>query len=97
MAAPGRSNELAVRTTPIPGLLVVDLPVHGDARGWFKENWQREKMVALGLPDFTPVQNVSARTTDASPAPRYRPMMAWAAMAMASRANARNIHSEFTT
>ena len=31
--------------------------VHEDARGWFKENWQREKMVALGLPDFGPVQN----------------------------------------
>lgn len=43
--------------TPIPGLLVFDLPVHGDARGWFKENWQREKMTALGLPDFGPVQN----------------------------------------
>ena len=27
------------------------------ARGWFKENWQREKMTALGLPDFGPVQN----------------------------------------
>jgi dTDP-4-dehydrorhamnose 3,5-epimerase-like enzyme len=50
-------KELAVRTTPIPGLLVVDLPVHGDNRGWFKENWQREKMTALGLPDFQPVQN----------------------------------------
>ena len=25
-----------VHKTPIPGLLVVDLPVHGDARGWFK-------------------------------------------------------------
>ena len=25
--------------------------------GSFKENWQREKMVALGLPDFGPVQN----------------------------------------
>ena len=49
--------DLAVHTTPIPALLVVDLPVHGDARGWFKENWQRAKMVALGLPDFTPVQN----------------------------------------
>src|SRR5690606_16723744 len=47
----------AVRTTPIPGLLVLDLPVHGDARGWFKENWQREKMLAAGLPDFGPVQN----------------------------------------
>ncbi|BDV30031.1 dTDP-4-dehydrorhamnose reductase [Microbacterium terricola] len=43
--------------TPIPGLVVWDLPVHGDARGWFKENWQREKMTALGLPDFGPVQN----------------------------------------
>ena len=43
--------------TPIPGLLVLRLPVHGDSRGWFKENWQREKMTALGLPDFGPVQN----------------------------------------
>jgi dTDP-4-dehydrorhamnose 3,5-epimerase/reductase len=43
--------------TPIPGLLVVRLDVHADARGWFKENWQRDKMVALGLPDFGPVQN----------------------------------------
>ena len=49
-------SDLAIQTTPIPGLLVVDLPVHGDSRGWFKENWQREKMVALGLPDFRPVQ-----------------------------------------
>lgn len=43
--------------TGIPGLVVFDLPVHGDSRGWFKENWQREKMTALGLPDFGPVQN----------------------------------------
>jgi dTDP-4-dehydrorhamnose reductase len=43
--------------TPIPGLIVFDLPVHGDNRGWFKENWQREKMTAMGLPDFGPVQN----------------------------------------
>ena len=34
-----------------------DLTVHGDSRGWFKENWQREKMVSAGLPDFAPVQN----------------------------------------
>lgn len=33
------------------------MPVHGDNRGWFKENWQREKMAAHGLPDFEPVQN----------------------------------------
>ncbi|MFJ6548399.1 MULTISPECIES: bifunctional dTDP-4-dehydrorhamnose 3,5-epimerase family protein/NAD(P)-dependent oxidoreductase [unclassified Microbacterium] len=43
--------------TPIPGLVVFELPVHGDSRGWFKENWQREKMVGLGLEDFGPVQN----------------------------------------
>ncbi|WP_232524957.1 sugar nucleotide-binding protein [Nocardioides mangrovicus] len=49
-----------VSTTSIPGLLVVSLDVHGDDRGWFKENWQREKLVALGLPDFGPVQqNIS--------------------------------------
>lgn len=50
-------NDLSIEITPIPGLLVVHLPVHADARGWFKENWQREKMTALGLPDFGPVQN----------------------------------------
>ena len=43
--------------TAIPGLVVWDLPVHGDSRGWFKENWQRQKMVTAGLPDFGPVQN----------------------------------------
>ena len=50
-------KELKVTETNIPGLLVFDLPVHGDNRGWFKENWQRAKMTALGLPDFGPVQN----------------------------------------
>ncbi|MBF4561461.1 bifunctional dTDP-4-dehydrorhamnose 3,5-epimerase family protein/NAD(P)-dependent oxidoreductase [Microbacterium sp. VKM Ac-2870] len=50
-------KQLTVTETPIPGLIVFDLPVHGDARGWFKENWQREKMTALGLADFGPVQN----------------------------------------
>jgi dTDP-4-dehydrorhamnose 3,5-epimerase len=50
-------KALSVTETPIPGLVVFDLPVHGDARGWFKENWQREKMTTLGLPDFGPVQN----------------------------------------
>src|SRR5687767_14249008 len=48
---------VAVTPTDIPGLLVIDLDVRGDNRGWFKENWQRAKMVELGLPDFGPVQN----------------------------------------
>ncbi len=51
------SKSLTATATPIPGLLVFDLPVHGDNRGWFKENWQREKFTAAGLEDFGPVQN----------------------------------------
>ncbi|WEG07906.1 bifunctional dTDP-4-dehydrorhamnose 3,5-epimerase family protein/NAD(P)-dependent oxidoreductase [Microbacterium horticulturae] len=50
-------KALAAASTAIPGLVVWELPVHGDNRGWFKENWQREKMTAAGLPDFGPVQN----------------------------------------
>lgn len=51
------ADQLAVRETVIPGLFVVDLVLHGDERGWFKENYQREKMEALGLPQFEVVQN----------------------------------------
>ncbi|MFB9309266.1 dTDP-4-dehydrorhamnose 3,5-epimerase [Agromyces hippuratus] len=50
-------KQLRSIETPIPGLTVWELPVHGDNRGWFKENWQREKMTGLGLADFGPVQN----------------------------------------
>lgn len=50
-------RRLGASSTPIPGLELWDLPVHGDSRGWFKENWQRQKMMALGLDDFAPVQN----------------------------------------
>lgn len=51
------SKDLSAHETSIEGLVVYDLPVFGDSRGWFKENWQREKMTAIGLPDFGPVQN----------------------------------------
>lgn len=50
-------KELAFHETTIPGLLIGDLPVMGDDRGWFKENYQKEKMTALGLPEFDVVQN----------------------------------------
>lgn len=50
-------KDLRAVETNIPGLIVFDLPVHGDNRGWFKENWQRAKQTNLGLPDFGPVQN----------------------------------------
>ena len=49
-------SELTVTHTDIPGLLV-NLPLHEDPRGWFKENWQRARMLDVGLPDFGPVQN----------------------------------------
>lgn len=54
---PDDYSELTVTESPIPGLFVVKLPVHGDNRGWFKENYQKEKMEALGLPPFDIVQN----------------------------------------
>ena len=47
----------SLENTPIPGLVVVRLDRRDDDRGFFKENWQREKMLAIGLPDFGPVQN----------------------------------------
>ena len=50
-------KDLRVEETGIEGLKVVELSVHGDSRGWFKENWQRAKMVALGVPDLRVVQN----------------------------------------
>lgn len=50
-------KQLSVTETGIEGLKVVELSVHGDNRGWFKENWQRAKMVAQGIPDFRVVQN----------------------------------------
>ena len=51
-------KELSTAETGIDGLVVVELTVHGDSRGWFKENWQRAKMVGgLGLPDRRWVQN----------------------------------------
>lgn len=50
-------SELTVRDTTIPGFYIVNLVVNGDNRGWFKENYQKEKMEALGLPEFEVVQN----------------------------------------
>ncbi len=51
-------KELTVTETNIPGLLVFDQPVHGDNRGWIKENWPKAKMRALGLQaGFQPVLN----------------------------------------
>lgn len=54
---PSQYSELKVRELAIPGFFEIDLVVHGDIRGWFKENYQRAKMEELGLPHFEVVQN----------------------------------------
>ncbi len=51
------ADDLSVRPTDIPGFYEIDLVLHGDSRGWFKENYQKEKLEALGLPKFEIVQN----------------------------------------
>ena len=51
------NKELAIRPVKeIVGMYVIDLTIHDDNRGWFKENWHYAKMVELGLPDFSDVQ-----------------------------------------
>ena len=54
----------AINPTKIDGLLHVELDLHQDDRGWFKESYQREKLVAQGLPDLRVVQhNISYNVT----------------------------------
>ena len=49
-----------VSTTSVPGLLKIDLDLHLDGRGWFKEGYQSAKLSAQGFPPFEIVQsNVS--------------------------------------
>lgn len=43
--------------TAIPGLLHAELDLHTDARGWFKESYQRAKLEAAGLPRLEVLQN----------------------------------------
>ncbi len=51
------AEALAVREINIPGFFVVDLAVHADTRGSFKENYHKAKMEELGLPEFEIIQN----------------------------------------
>lgn len=52
--------ELTVTETALHGLFVINLPVHKDSRGSFREAYQADKLAALGLPKLGPVQmNVS--------------------------------------
>ena len=51
------ASELKVNETAIPGLYIIDLDLRPDPRGYFKENYQQEKLEALGLPHFEIKQN----------------------------------------
>lgn len=57
-------SAFTVRETSIPGLLDITIPVHGDNRGTFKENYQAAKLRALGLPEFHAVQNNISTNVD---------------------------------
>jgi dTDP-4-dehydrorhamnose 3,5-epimerase len=51
------ADSLQVEETTIPGLLRIQLALHEDGRGWFKEGFQRAKLEAQGFPPFEVVQN----------------------------------------
>lgn len=56
MAVP--TTEFTAQQTDIPGLLVFDVTLVGDDRGYFQEKYQKAKLTAAGMPDsFTVVQN----------------------------------------
>lgn len=51
------TTEFTARETDIPGLLFFETNYVGDERGYFQEKYQKEKLVAAGLPaDFDVVQ-----------------------------------------
>jgi dTDP-4-dehydrorhamnose 3,5-epimerase len=41
---------MKVIETEIPGVLILEPKVFGDARGWFMESWQLERYADLGIP-----------------------------------------------
>ncbi len=56
-----KTTEFTIKKTEIPGLLEIDISLVEDERGYFQEKFQREKLVAAGLPeDFKIIQqNIS--------------------------------------
>jgi dTDP-4-dehydrorhamnose 3,5-epimerase len=48
--------------TSLPGVLVVEPDVYGDARGFFLETWNRERYLAVGFPDVDFVQDNHSRS-----------------------------------
>lgn len=50
---------MKIQTTPLKDLLVVELDVYGDERGFFSEKFHKEKFSELGLPVDFPQDNHS--------------------------------------
>jgi dTDP-4-dehydrorhamnose 3,5-epimerase len=52
------TTEIRGHTTDIEGLIFFDVTMVGDNRGWYQENFQKDKLVRAGLPSsFNIVQN----------------------------------------
>lgn len=51
--------SLRVITTGIPGVVVIEPEIHGDARGYFFESWHAGKYSEMGLPAAFVQDNVS--------------------------------------
>ncbi|MEJ2574950.1 MAG: dTDP-4-dehydrorhamnose 3,5-epimerase family protein, partial [Gammaproteobacteria bacterium] len=45
--------------TDLPGVLIIEPPVFGDARGFFMETWQQQRYAEAGIPDRFVQDNLS--------------------------------------
>lgn len=53
---------MKILETSLPGVLVIDPDVFGDARGFFLETWNRERYLQAGFPDVGFVQDNHSRS-----------------------------------
>jgi dTDP-4-dehydrorhamnose 3,5-epimerase len=49
--------------TPLPGIILIEPKVFGDARGFFLETWNRRRYLEAGFPDVEFVQDNHSRST----------------------------------
>ncbi|HEX5430195.1 MAG TPA: dTDP-4-dehydrorhamnose 3,5-epimerase family protein [Patescibacteria group bacterium] len=56
-----QTTEFKISETEIPGLLEISISSVGDARGYFQEKFQKQKLVAAGFPESFRIvqQNIS--------------------------------------
>ena len=52
-------TQIKVTACPIPGLFIIEPEVHGDARGYFMETYNRREMAEFGLNGFFVQDNQS--------------------------------------